>query len=64
MKKITTAKILGVIFLNVLLVGCDGYGGQDVTGDGQPDGVRPQNGLCPPYSDADKPHADGYCYPG
>ncbi|MCP5161197.1 MAG: hypothetical protein H6999_05035 [Hahellaceae bacterium] len=57
-------KICATLFFTLLIAGCDGKGGSDVTGDGKPDGIRGDNGYCPPYSDSDRPHEDGYCYPG
>ncbi|WP_128873625.1 hypothetical protein [Pseudomonas sp. VI4.1] len=51
-------------YMTVPLSGRDGYGGLDVTGDGQPDGVHPEIEHCHAYSDVDQPHADDYCYPG
>ncbi|MEX5684774.1 hypothetical protein [Pseudomonas silesiensis] len=58
------AQTFAVVCLSLLLAGCDNQRGLDVTGDGQPDGLLPKNGECPPRSHADRPHADGYCYPG
>lgn len=56
--------ILSALIFTALLSGCEGKGGDDINGDGKPDGIRGENGYCPPYSSTEKPKIDGYCYPG
>lgn len=56
--------LCALLFLAALTSACDRKGGMDLDGDGKPDGIKGDDGYCPPYSDSHRPHSDGYCYPG